>query len=169
MRRFNYATTFLAEGVVVGGYLLAFRLIAAFSGTEGFGEYSLSRRTLSLLMPLAVLGADLGIARYVAYAETERSGKSSGYAGASLIVLAAGVGIGDELGLPQQVLDRRFDRQQVRGPARRVIPLSAAGRRRRLPVIWRRTQRLPTRRLLPNRNQTSREAAASLRGRCSLR
>jgi O-antigen/teichoic acid export membrane protein len=92
VRRFNYATTFLAEGVVVGGYLLAFRLIAAFSGTEGFGEYSLSRRTLSLLMPLAVLGADLGIARYVAYAETEKSGKSSGYAGASLIVLAAGVG-----------------------------------------------------------------------------
>jgi O-antigen/teichoic acid export membrane protein len=92
MRRFNYATTFLAEGVVIASYLLAFRLIAAFGGTEGFGEYSLSRRTLSLLMPLAVLGADLGIARYVSYAEAEKSGKSSGYAGASLIVLAAGVG-----------------------------------------------------------------------------
>ncbi len=92
MRRFNYATTFFAEGVVIISYLLAFKLIAAYSGTEGFGEYSLSRRTLSLLMPLAVLGADLGIARYVAYAEEEKSGKSSGYAGAALIVLAAGVG-----------------------------------------------------------------------------
>jgi O-antigen/teichoic acid export membrane protein len=92
LRRFNYATTFLAEGVVIGSYLLAFRLIAAYSGTEGFGEYSLSRRTLSLLLPLAILGADLGVARYVAYAEEEKSGKSSAYAAASLIVLAAGVG-----------------------------------------------------------------------------
>ncbi len=92
MKRFNYFTTFLAEGVVVGGYLLAFKLIAVFAGTEGFGEYSLSRRTLSLLMPLVLLGADLGLTRYVAYAETEKSGKSPGYASASLIVLAAGVG-----------------------------------------------------------------------------
>jgi O-antigen/teichoic acid export membrane protein len=91
VKRFNYATTFLAEGVVIGSYLLAFKLIAAYSGSQGFGEYSLSRRTLSLLVPLVVLGADLGIARYVAYAEEEKSGKSPGYAAASLIVLAAGV------------------------------------------------------------------------------
>ena len=93
MRRFNYATTFFAEGVTIASYLLAFKLIAVFSGTEGFGEYSLSRRTLSLLMPLAVLGTDVGIARYVAYAETEKSGKSPGFAAATLIVSAAGVAI----------------------------------------------------------------------------
>jgi O-antigen/teichoic acid export membrane protein len=91
VKRFNYATTFLAEGLVIGSYLLAFKLIAAYAGTQGFGEYSLSRRTLSLLMPLVVLGADLGIARYVSYAEEEKSGKSPGYAAASLILLAAGV------------------------------------------------------------------------------
>jgi O-antigen/teichoic acid export membrane protein len=91
VKRFNYLTTFLAEGVVIGSYLLAFKLIAAYSGTQGFGEYSLSRRTLSLLVPLVVLGADLGVARYVAYAEEEKSGKSPGYAAASLIVLTAGV------------------------------------------------------------------------------
>ena len=91
MKRFNYLTTFLAEGVVIGSYLLAFKLIAFYSGTQGFGEYSLSRRTLSLLVPLVVLGADLGVARYVAYAEEEKSGKSSGYATAALIVLAAGI------------------------------------------------------------------------------
>ena len=91
MKRLNYATTFLSEGIVIGSYLLAFKLIAAYSGTQGFGEYSLSRRTLSLLLPLVVLGADLGIARYVAYAEEEKSGKSPGYAAASLIVLTAGV------------------------------------------------------------------------------
>ncbi len=91
MKRFNYFTTFLAEGIVIGSYLLAFKLIAAYSGTQGFGEYSLSRRTLSLLAPLVLLGADLGIARYVAYAEEEKSGKSPGYAAAALIVLTAGV------------------------------------------------------------------------------
>ncbi|TMC85312.1 MAG: hypothetical protein E6J06_04255, partial [Chloroflexi bacterium] len=93
MKRRNYITTFVAEAVVIASYLLAFRLVAAFDGTEGFGEYSLSRRTLSLLMPLAVLGVDLGIARYVAYAEAEKTGKSSSFAAASVIVLAAGVGV----------------------------------------------------------------------------
>jgi len=91
VKRFNYATTFLAEGVVIGSYLLAFKLIAAYSGTQGFGEYSLSRRTLSLLAPLVLLGADLGVARYVAYAEEEKSGKSPGYAAAALMVLTGGV------------------------------------------------------------------------------
>jgi O-antigen/teichoic acid export membrane protein/O-antigen ligase len=93
VKKRNYLTTFMAEGTVIVSYLLAFRLVAAFAGTEGFGEYSLSRRTLSLLMPLAVLGVDLGIARYVAYAEAEKSGKSSSYAAAAVIVLAAGVGV----------------------------------------------------------------------------
>jgi O-antigen/teichoic acid export membrane protein len=88
----NYATTFLTEALVIGSYLVAFRLVAAYAGTEGFGEYSLSRRTLSLLAPLAVLGADLGVARYVSYAEAQKSGKSSGYAAGALLVLAVGAG-----------------------------------------------------------------------------
>jgi len=93
MRRLNYLTTFMAEGLVIGSYLLAFRLVALFSGPQGFGEYSLSRRTLSLLMPVAVVGVDLGVARYVSYAQADKSGKSPGYVAAGLIVLAAGVGI----------------------------------------------------------------------------
>lgn len=91
MKRLNYVTTFLAEGLVIGSYLLTFRLVAVFTGTEGFGEYSLSRRTLSLLLPLAVLGVEVGIARYVSYAEAEKSDKSPGYAAAGLLLLAAGV------------------------------------------------------------------------------
>jgi len=91
VKRLNYATTFLTEALVIGSYLLAFRLVAGYAGTEGFGEYSLSRRTLSLLAPLAVLGADLGLARYASYAEAEKSGKSSSFAAAALLLLAAGV------------------------------------------------------------------------------
>src|SRR5207249_10010395 len=93
MRRLNYLTTFMAEGLVIGSDLLAFRLVALFSGPQGFGEYSLSRRTLSLLMPVAVVGVALGVARYVSYAQADKSGKSPGYVAAGLIVLAAAVGI----------------------------------------------------------------------------
>jgi O-antigen/teichoic acid export membrane protein len=92
MKRLNYITTFLAEGIVIGSYLLAFKLVAAYAGTEGFGEYSLSRRTLSLLAPLAILGADLGLARYVSYAEAEKSGRSASFATATLIVFVAAIG-----------------------------------------------------------------------------
>ena len=84
MRRLNYLTTFMAEGLVIGSYLLAFRLVALFSGPQGFGEYSLSRRTLSLLMPVAVVGVDLGVARYVSYAQADKSGKSPSYVAAGL-------------------------------------------------------------------------------------
>ena len=79
MRR-DYITTFVAEALVVVSYLLAFRLVAVFLGTTGFGEYSLSRRTLSLLLPLVVLGLDVGVARYV----------SSAYPPAALLMLGAG-------------------------------------------------------------------------------
>jgi len=93
VKRRNYLTTFMAEGIVIVSYLLSFRLVAAYAGTEGFGEYSLSRRTLSLLAPLAVLGADLGLARYASYAEAEESGKSPSFAAAALIILAGAVAV----------------------------------------------------------------------------
>jgi O-antigen/teichoic acid export membrane protein/O-antigen ligase len=92
MRR-NYVTTFITEGVVIVSYLLAFRLVAANLGTTGFGEYSLSRRTLSLLLPLCVLGVEIGIARYVSYAEEQKSGASSTYAVSGLIMLLTGVAV----------------------------------------------------------------------------
>jgi O-antigen/teichoic acid export membrane protein len=100
MRR-NYITTFIAEAAVVISYLLAFRLVAVFLGTTGFGEYSLSRRTLSLLLPLAVLGLDVGVARYVSYGEAKKVDPSANgapestatYVPAALTLLAASVGI----------------------------------------------------------------------------
>src|SRR5207248_6971853 len=89
MRR-DYITTFVAEALVVVSYLLAFRLVAVFLGTTGFGEYSLSRRTLSLLLPLVVLGLDVGVARYVSYAEANKADGSSAYPPAALLMLGAG-------------------------------------------------------------------------------
>ncbi|HKW72619.1 MAG TPA: hypothetical protein VJQ08_07315 [Candidatus Dormibacteraeota bacterium] len=92
MRR-DYVTTFITEGFVIACYLLAFRLVASSMGTAGFGEYSLSRRTLSLLLPLGVLGLDVGIARYVSYAAAEKSSRFAAYAPGGLVIMFAGVGI----------------------------------------------------------------------------
>src|SRR5205823_1986144 len=54
--RRDYATTFLTEVMVIAAWLVAFRLVAVHFGQSGFGEYALSRRTLSLISPLAVVG-----------------------------------------------------------------------------------------------------------------
>jgi len=87
----DLATTFATEAVVIASYLLAFRLVATSLGTTGFGEYSLSRRTISLLLPLVLLGLDVGIARYVSYAAAERSPRAQGYPAAGLVIAAAAV------------------------------------------------------------------------------
>lgn len=39
-------------------------------GVEGFGEYALSRRALSLLLPVALLGVDMALARRLARSDT---------------------------------------------------------------------------------------------------
>lgn len=90
MRR-DYVTTFITEALVIAGYLLAFKLVADNLGASGFGEYALARRTLSLLLPLGVLGLDIGITRYVSYAAADHSPRAAGYAPAGLILMAVPV------------------------------------------------------------------------------
>lgn len=89
----DYITTFAAEGVVIVCYLLTFRLVAAWFGPSGFGEYALSRRALSLLAPLAVLTLDVAIARLLPYAVEHRTGIDATYVPASLVLGAAAVAI----------------------------------------------------------------------------
>ena len=94
----DYATTFLAEALVVGSYLLAFRLVASALGTTGFGEYALARRTLAMLVPLGALSMDVAVARFVAYAVSERSDRVRGYVPASTaLVLGAAAIVGSVL------------------------------------------------------------------------
>ena len=56
----------MAEALVIASYLFTFRLVAARLGVEGFGEYALSRRALSLLLPVALVGVDMALARRLA-------------------------------------------------------------------------------------------------------
>jgi O-antigen/teichoic acid export membrane protein/predicted O-methyltransferase YrrM len=91
--RRDYVTTFVTEILVIASWLVAFRLVAVQYGTGAFGEYALSRRAFSLLSPLVVVGLDVAIARYVAYAVSRRSRTVGGYAGTALVVMAITVGV----------------------------------------------------------------------------
>ncbi len=87
----DFATTFMAEALVVASYLLTFRLVASGLGTTGFGEYALARRTLAVLMPLGALSLDVAVARYVAYAVTEGSERARRYAPAAIALVLGAV------------------------------------------------------------------------------
>jgi len=91
--RRDYVTTFVTEILVIASWLVAFRLVAIQYGAGAFGEYALSRRAFSLLSPLVVVGLDVAIARYVAYAVSRRSRTVGGYAGTALVVMALTVGV----------------------------------------------------------------------------
>jgi O-antigen/teichoic acid export membrane protein/predicted O-methyltransferase YrrM len=88
----DYLTTFATEVIVILSYLLAFRVVATHLGANGFAEYALSRRTLSFISPLAIIGLDVAVARFVAYARSNGSDDEQTYAGAALAMLAASVG-----------------------------------------------------------------------------
>lgn len=59
------------------GQILAYRLAAHYLGKEGFSEYAMARRSISLLAPLPLLGLSVALPRYVGYAigcgDTERA------------------------------------------------------------------------------------------------
>lgn len=87
----DYLATFITEALVIGSYLLTFRIVAAHLAESGFAEYALARRTLSLISPLGVLGVDLAIARFVAYAVSNRVSSNRQYAFAGLCLIGGAV------------------------------------------------------------------------------
>src|SRR5690349_3870753 len=86
-----YVITFAATAIVMLAYLISFRVARSAFGIEGFSEYALARRTLSLITPVAVLGADYATARYVAYVSAEGGGRSRTYFSSALVVMLVGV------------------------------------------------------------------------------
>jgi O-antigen/teichoic acid export membrane protein len=85
-------TTFAAESLFILSYLAVFRLVADHFGPPGFGEYALSRRTLAFLLPIGVIGLDIAVARFVAYA-AERPEEQRAYVPAALGLLAVASGV----------------------------------------------------------------------------
>lgn len=86
----DYAITFAAEALVVVSYLIVFRLVAQHLGATGFGEYSLARRTLALLVPLGMIGADVGITRFISFAP-RGGGSGPDYTAAGTLVIGSGM------------------------------------------------------------------------------
>jgi len=91
-RRRDYVTTFATESLFIVSYLAVFRLVADHFGPPGFGEYALSRRTLAFLLPIGVIGLDIAVARFVAYA-AERPQEQRAYVPAALGLLAVASGV----------------------------------------------------------------------------
>ncbi len=64
----EYAGTFLTEFAVMASQIIVYKLAAHALGKAGFSEYALARRTLSLMIPLPVMGLAVGLPRFMRYA-----------------------------------------------------------------------------------------------------
>lgn len=68
----------------------AFKIAADMYGNEGFGEWALTRRFLSFLLPLIVCGLDIAIPRYVAMAaKSNAAGGVKAFISGALLFTAA--------------------------------------------------------------------------------
>jgi len=81
----SIALTFITQIIVLFGLLLIYRLIANSFGPTGVGEYSLIKKSVSLLSPLLLLGLCMGIPRYIAMSNDKE--ERSSYMRTSLIAI----------------------------------------------------------------------------------
>jgi O-antigen/teichoic acid export membrane protein len=84
--RRDYGVTFAVTAIGIVAYLLTLRLVAHQFGGTAFGAYALVRRTVSVMAPLTILGADYATARFVAFAEGHGRA-SKPYLPAALVVM----------------------------------------------------------------------------------
>ena len=61
----EYTATFLTEFSVLISQILVFKLAAHYLGKDGFSQYAVARRAVSTLVPLPLLGLQVGLARYI--------------------------------------------------------------------------------------------------------
>jgi len=75
----KYVITFATEFIVLISSLLVYKLAAIVLGNTGFSEYALSRRILSFIQPVILMGLTVGIPRYMGYHSTASKEKSDIY------------------------------------------------------------------------------------------
>lgn len=81
----EYGGTFATEFTVLACQLLTYKLAAHFLGKTGFAEYAVTRRTISILYPIVLLGLGVGLPRYVSMAAGRGDEESKArYLGATL-------------------------------------------------------------------------------------
>jgi len=72
----NYILTFITEFIVLSSQILVYKLAAVFLGKQGFAEYALAKRNISVIVPILLLGLGVGIPRFVAMARAHGSASS---------------------------------------------------------------------------------------------
>ena len=88
----DYIITFITEFIVLVSGILVYKFAADILGKEGFSEYALTRRTISLIHPALLMGLGVGIPRYIAYTSANANPKNSDAyftAGTSTLIMVA--------------------------------------------------------------------------------
>lgn len=73
----EYLPTFLAEFVVMASQVAVYKMAARYLGKQGFSEYAMARRTVSLIFPLPALGLSVGLPRYIGFSNGRKDWTSS--------------------------------------------------------------------------------------------
>lgn len=87
--------TFLTEFLVLVSQIVVFKLAANFLGNQGFGEYTLARRTISFAIPVLLLGMGVGLTRYLAFtrAASLKSENSYSYFACAFLIVTTAVSL----------------------------------------------------------------------------
>ncbi|HJZ62913.1 MAG TPA: lipopolysaccharide biosynthesis protein, partial [Candidatus Acidoferrum sp.] len=81
----EYGGTFATEFTVLACQLLTYKLAAHFLGKDGFSEYAVARRTISMIYLVPLLGITVALPRYIAHAIGGGHGRRTAkYFGAAL-------------------------------------------------------------------------------------
>ncbi len=89
-RRLDYIFTFFTEFVVLLAGVLVYRFAAQTDDANSFSEYALSRRVISFIQPILILGLGVGLPRYIsiARAQNDRAMSDSYYISAIILVFS---------------------------------------------------------------------------------
>ncbi len=87
--RQDYFFSLASEVITLVSTLFLFRLAKHLWGTEGFAEYALARRILSLIIPVVFVGLGISLKRYLAYhqARTDITARSRYFLSGLVIML----------------------------------------------------------------------------------
>lgn len=82
----DYLFTFITEFTVLLAGVLVYKFAMTYLSEIGFSEYTLSRRAMSFIHPVLILGMGVGIPRYLAFNSTDKL-KGDTYFASGLLVL----------------------------------------------------------------------------------
>ncbi|OFX79101.1 MAG: hypothetical protein A2X12_10405 [Bacteroidetes bacterium GWE2_29_8] len=63
----DYIFTFITEFIVLCSSILVYKFSATILGEEGFSIYALTRRTVSFILPMVMIGLGVALPRYIAF------------------------------------------------------------------------------------------------------